>query len=108
MTHLLLCFVGACQSSPCENNATCVPASDTSFTCSCDDGFTGVHCESEILQCDTGYLLCDHVTHTHLYEVTASSAYHAVNYGPELSCLDNQPSGIYQGKHRIGLLVCWL
>ena len=39
-----------CFSHPCQNNGTCFE-NETSYNCSCQAGFTGRHCETEINQC---------------------------------------------------------
>ena len=43
--------VDECSGSPCDNNAAC-SNSDGSFTCTCNDGFTGdgSTCTGEIIQ----------------------------------------------------------
>ncbi|KAJ7409870.1 Delta and Notch-like epidermal growth factor-related receptor [Willisornis vidua] len=45
----------ACQSQPCQNNATCTDGvqkhDGSSFTCSCLPGYTGELCQSEIDHC---------------------------------------------------------
>ncbi|XP_074768418.1 delta and Notch-like epidermal growth factor-related receptor isoform X2 [Athene noctua] len=45
----------ACQSQPCQNNATCIDVAQkhdrNNFTCSCLAGYTGELCQSEIDHC---------------------------------------------------------
>ena len=40
----------ACLSNPCSNGATCLPDDTTDdgddYTCTCDAGTTGTHCEN--------------------------------------------------------------
>ena len=40
----------ACDSSPCQNGATCVNSGDR-YTCSCPDGWDGMNCENNINDC---------------------------------------------------------
>ena len=35
----------ACDSGPCQNNATCIDRDDGSFACLCSPSFTGFFCE---------------------------------------------------------------
>lgn len=41
-----VCFadIDECESSPCENGATCVDQ-DNEYRCDCVDGYTGTECE---------------------------------------------------------------
>uniref|UniRef100_A0A8B9KT89 Zonadhesin, like n=1 Tax=Astyanax mexicanus TaxID=7994 RepID=A0A8B9KT89_ASTMX len=51
------CFkVSPCLSSPCENGGTCAESSDTSYTCTCPEGFTGTNCEIEKIEPEKGGL----------------------------------------------------
>ncbi|XP_072027809.1 uncharacterized protein [Amphiura filiformis] len=43
----------ACWAEPCKNGGTCTDLPDTaSYTCACTAGYTGVHCQIEINECD--------------------------------------------------------
>ena len=59
-----------------------------------------IHDMAAVSECETGYLLCDSTTHTHVYDVTASSSYLSQDYGHDarLSCLDNQAGDGTAGK----------
>ncbi len=37
--------IDECASNPCENGGTCVDDINQ-YTCNCDPGWTGVHCET--------------------------------------------------------------
>ena len=37
--------INECHSDPCQNGATCVDG-DESYTCTCETGWAGVHCEN--------------------------------------------------------------
>ena len=37
-----------CDSSPCNNNGTCIPTGPTNFTCGCDIGYSGLQCNGKI------------------------------------------------------------
>ena len=41
-----------CLHTPCENNATC-QGNSTHFKCHCLPGYTGVHCEVNINECQS-------------------------------------------------------
>ena len=43
--------IDECQSSPCQNNATCIQGI-ASYTCNCQPGFTGGDCEVNIDECE--------------------------------------------------------
>ena len=44
--------VDACQmANPCLNNGSCVNGPSSSYTCTCIQGFTGLHCEIDIRPC---------------------------------------------------------
>lgn len=55
MPHYVKAWVGttvlfflpadACDSTPCQNNGTCVLTAQGSFTCTCDVQFTGIVCD---------------------------------------------------------------
>ncbi|EDO34718.1 predicted protein, partial [Nematostella vectensis] len=41
-----------CDSSPCQNNATCTNKEDNSgYNCTCSTGFTGSDCETQVKPC---------------------------------------------------------
>ena len=42
--------INECESSPCQNNATCIDAI-AAFTCVCPAGFTGDRCHINIDEC---------------------------------------------------------
>ena len=37
-----------CASNPCKNGAACVDGTNF-YTCTCEDGYTGVHCDTGIM-----------------------------------------------------------
>ena len=43
--EILPADVDECDSSPCQNGGTCVDGIN-SYTCDCDDGYTGPDCET--------------------------------------------------------------
>ncbi|XP_047450650.1 IgGFc-binding protein-like isoform X2 [Mugil cephalus] len=43
-----------CLSSPCVNGGTCSPSSNTTYDCSCTEGFEGINCEVEITELQGG------------------------------------------------------
>ncbi|PIK36396.1 putative fibropellin-1, partial [Apostichopus japonicus] len=46
--------INPCQSSPCQNGATCLRAADSyEYFCLCPQFFDGVHCEEELHPCDS-------------------------------------------------------
>nr|KAI8740471.1 fibropellin-3-like; partial [Biomphalaria glabrata] len=45
-----------CASRPCQNNGTCVPDSQGSFSCVCLEHFTGLYCEAGQQSC--GMVVC--------------------------------------------------
>ncbi|CAI2358260.1 unnamed protein product [Caenorhabditis sp. 36 PRJEB53466] len=40
-----------CSESPCKNNAQCVRNGAKGYTCNCEPGFYGAHCESKVDAC---------------------------------------------------------
>lgn len=44
-----------CASSPCQNNGTCLTDQFSTFSCSCDAGWTGVACTGELSSCLVAY-----------------------------------------------------
>ena len=42
----------ACDSSPCDNGATCVDVNVDTFNCVCRDGFFGVSCSESNIRTD--------------------------------------------------------
>lgn len=47
-----------CLSNPCQNGATCHDK-DNGYVCTCQAGYTGLHCETDIAVCETGKLNLD-------------------------------------------------
>ena len=47
---LILVNIDECASTPCQNNGVCVDAVNM-YSCSCQDGFEGEHCESTTTNC---------------------------------------------------------
>ncbi|KAH3889317.1 hypothetical protein DPMN_013370 [Dreissena polymorpha] len=43
-------YINECASSPCKNGATCND-NVSKFNCSCEAGFTGHFCETDIDEC---------------------------------------------------------
>ena len=41
--------IAECDSNPCQNGATCVDG-QLEYSCACVDGFTGMHCETGLIQ----------------------------------------------------------
>ncbi len=39
--------INECDSSPCQNNATCIDELD-GYQCNCSANYTGIHCEFEV------------------------------------------------------------
>lgn len=48
---VILALKRPCDSSPCENNSTCVNSGD-SFTCICSLGFKGRTCQENVDECN--------------------------------------------------------
>ena len=46
--------IDECTSSPCNNNATCIDQVH-SYTCLCNVGFSGSHCEVDVDECGANY-----------------------------------------------------
>ena len=44
--------INECFKEPCDNNATCNPIY-SGYTCICQPGWQGIHCESEIDECSS-------------------------------------------------------
>lgn len=42
---LFILDVNECKRSPCQNNGTCIN-NDGSYTCLCEPGWTGQHCQT--------------------------------------------------------------
>lgn len=59
----------ACELEPCFNNASCITSPNKhDFTCNCQTGFTGTHCEVNIddcvgVRCQSGQVCVDLVNH---------------------------------------------
>ena len=45
LNHLLFTDKDECDPNPCQNGGTCTDGID-SFTCSCEEGFTGITCQT--------------------------------------------------------------
>jgi hypothetical protein len=45
------CCQHLCLSSPCQNGATCVETSSTSFRCDCVPGYSGARCTTDMNEC---------------------------------------------------------
>ena len=46
---MIISDVNECDSMPCQNNGTCnntEPAGTGNYTCQCQPGYTGIHCET--------------------------------------------------------------
>ncbi|CAF0821908.1 unnamed protein product [Adineta steineri] len=61
--------VDLCQiTNPCLNNGTCVNTLSSTYTCTCMQGFTGSHCETDIRPCKPwtclSYGLCNETSPT--------------------------------------------
>ena len=52
--------IDECASSPCLNGATCEDEVNY-YTCTCDDGYTGTHCETG--NCETLDIYSGYITH---------------------------------------------
>ncbi|XP_070175573.1 delta-like protein D [Littorina saxatilis] len=42
--------INECASSPCQNEGSCVDQVNA-YTCICQDGYTGTHCETDVDEC---------------------------------------------------------
>merc|ERR1719262_718552 len=45
--------IDECNSGPCKNGGTCTNR-DGSYSCKCQDGWTGINCNQDINECDSG------------------------------------------------------
>ena len=45
ITFLWISDINECSSNPCENGGNCTD-NVNHYTCSCADGYTGIHCET--------------------------------------------------------------
>jgi len=50
-----------CLNHPCQNAATCIDTGTNAFSCSCVEGWMGMHCEEDKDECSSGR----HVCHSH-------------------------------------------
>lgn len=52
-THLSTDLNYCTHHKPCRNGATCMNTGQGSYTCTCQPGFTGDTCDSEVRECDS-------------------------------------------------------
>ncbi|CAF1074832.1 unnamed protein product [Adineta steineri] len=91
--------VDLCQiTNPCLNNGTCVNTLSSSYTCTCMQGFTGSHCETDIRPCKPwtclSYGLCNETSPT-TFQCECYPGYEGLNcesvtdYCDDIVCQNN-------------------
>ncbi|CAF4081123.1 unnamed protein product, partial [Adineta steineri] len=91
--------VDLCQiTNPCINNGTCVNTLSSSYTCTCMQGFTGSHCETDIRPCKPwtclSYGLCNETSPT-TFQCECYPGYEGLNcesltdYCDDIICQNN-------------------
>ncbi|CAF4221240.1 unnamed protein product, partial [Adineta steineri] len=91
--------VDLCQiTNPCLNNGTCVNTLSSSYTCTCMQGFTGSHCETDIRPCKPwtclSYGLCNETSPT-TFQCECYPGYEGLNcesltdYCDDIICQNN-------------------
>ena len=55
-------YVDSCKSQPCGLNAKCTVDSVGSYSCTCDRGYIGTHCDQDVNECIRGNGPCEHGT----------------------------------------------
>ena len=63
---LLIAVMALCSDMRCDNNSTCTDTTGHAV-CTCKSGYTGVHCESQILACEES--LCSDTTAENCYMI---------------------------------------
>ena len=95
-------IVDGCFSSPCDNGATCIPAGQGAYTCSCVPGFQSTRCEVDVDECASKPSPCANSATCREYEVNSyrctcaagyTSGWCEYNYIAEVSAQCRQGSG---------------